>query len=110
VCASRDFRLLSSSVFVLAHKQKKAFAMAEVSVKAIVDGLNAPPLSRNFTLVSFDQLPAADLVGLLNDVFYLLDAKAVPKDLKEETPEYTAYRMADFLRVLQYRHLMDSYV
>jgi len=77
--------------------------------KAIVDALNAPPLSKNFTLVTFDRLTPQELVGVLNDIFYTLDPKTVPKDLKEEAPEYTAYRMADFLRVLQYRHLMDSY-
>eukprot|EP00052_Salpingoeca_macrocollata_P012331 m.95536 g.95536 ORF g.95536 m.95536 type:complete len:674 (+) comp18432_c0_seq1:165-2186(+) len=71
-------------------------------VKQIVERLNKPPFSKNFTLISFDGLDALALLQVLNDVLAEISEEH-NVNLKEEDPEMTISRMLNFLRVLKYK-------
>lgn len=73
-------------------------------ISFIVDKLNQKPFSRDFTLVSFDELSPFELLELLNDVLVYLEPQVHNVDLREETTVdgATGTRIADFLRILQY--------
>jgi len=79
-------------------------------VRFIVERLNQRPFSRDFTLVSFDELSPLELLELFNDVLFYLDAAQHSVDLREERRQdagATGERVAEFLRVLKYKLPQD---
>jgi len=68
----------------------------------IVDRLNEPPFQMNLTMVAFDEKSPFELLEVVNEVMAQLSSQH-RVDLRDETPEATATRMLDFLRVLNYR-------
>lgn len=79
----------------------QATTMAD-QVQFIVNALNQSPFNKSLTLVSFDKKSPQELVQLLQDVLEEIspDQKA---DLRNETPDFTAQRVFDFLWVLKYK-------
>ncbi|KAI3380884.1 hypothetical protein SNEBB_002403 [Seison nebaliae] len=75
--------------------------MTDTSVH-IISKLNAEPFKKNFNVLNFESLNNTQLLQLLNDVFTEIDEKQ-KANIKEETPEQTAVRMFNFLRVLNYQ-------
>ena len=75
--------------------------MTTETLRTIVDGLNAPPFQRNLSLVTFDSLPSDKLLQTLSDVLCWI--QAIPElDIRAETPDETAMRMLNALRILKY--------
>eukprot|EP00898_Chlorokybus_atmophyticus_P000366 jgi/Chlat1/132/Chrsp1S03227 len=74
--------------------------MAEI--QGIVERLNAPPFSLDFTLVTFSNKTPEELKQLLNDVFATI-SQVQKVDLRDEVPEQTAARMHEFLHMLEYQ-------
>merc|ERR1719181_645663 len=68
----------------------------------IVDRLNEPPFQMNLTMVAFDEKTPFELLEVVNEVMAQLSSQH-RIDLRDETPEATATRMLDFMRVLNYR-------
>lgn len=67
----------------------------------VLSVLNAPPFSRNLTLVSLDSLSPSESLQLLNDVFADLD-KAHRVDVRDEPSDVAAARMVNFLSILKF--------
>jgi intraflagellar transport protein 81 len=74
-------------------------------VSKIVETLKKPPFNKRLSLVTFDQLSASELVGLLNDVLIYLDEKQHSVDLLEEDEERRGQRIAQFLSLMKYPSL-----
>ena len=68
----------------------------------IVDRLNEPPFHMNLTMVAFDEKSPFELLEVVNEVLANLSTQH-RCDLRDETPEATAKRMLDFMRVLNYK-------
>jgi hypothetical protein len=64
-------------------------------LKYLVTGLNKPPYSKNYNLISFDALSGEHLLQNLSDVLAEIDAKN-RVDIREEEPETTALRFTKF--------------
>ena len=73
--------------------------MAELQF--IVSRLNAPPFSRDLTMVGFDGFSSVELLQTVNDVFGHLDPRH-KIDVRDESHEETKTRMRDFLHVLRF--------
>ncbi|KAK7480473.1 hypothetical protein BaRGS_00028290 [Batillaria attramentaria] len=71
-------------------------------MKVIVTQLNKDPFNKNYNLISFDALEPLQLLQVLNDVLAIIDPKQ-KLDLREETPDQTAVRVFQLLRVLKYK-------
>ena len=76
-------------------------------LRFIVEGLNQPPFSRRYNLVTFDSLDPFNLLQVLNDVLSEIspDHKI---DLREEPPDQTAVRIFSLLRMLKYKPKSDQ--
>ena len=68
----------------------------------IVDRLNDQPFQMQLTMVAFDEKSPFELLEVMNEVMAHLSAQH-RVDLRDETPDATAQRMLDFLRVLNYK-------
>jgi len=68
----------------------------------IVDRLNDQPFQMNLTMVAFDEKSPFELLEAVNEVMANLSSQH-RIDLRDETPDATASRMIDFLRVLNYK-------
>merc|ERR1719181_1258922 len=68
----------------------------------IVDRLNEPPFQMNLSMVAFDEKSPFELLEVVNEVMANVSSQH-KTDLRDETPEATATRMLDFLRVLNYK-------
>ena len=68
----------------------------------IVDRLNDEPFKMTLTMVQFDEKSPFELLEVVNEVMAHLSSQH-RIDLRDETPEATATRMLDFMRVLNYR-------
>ena len=68
----------------------------------IVDRLNEPPFQMSLTMVAFDEKSPFELLESVNEVMAHLSTQH-RVDLRDETPDATATRMLDFLRVLNYK-------
>lgn len=71
-------------------------------IQFIVDRLNEPPFSMQLTMVAFDEKSPFELLEIVNELMANLSEQH-RTDLRDETPEATATRMLDFLRVLNYK-------
>ncbi|XP_025079923.1 intraflagellar transport protein 81 homolog [Pomacea canaliculata] len=71
-------------------------------MKAIVQQLNKEPFNKNYNLISFDSLEPLQLLQILNDVLAVIDPKQ-KIDIREESPDQTAVRVFNLLRVLKYK-------
>jgi intraflagellar transport protein 81 len=71
-------------------------------IQFIVDRLNEPPFGMGLSLVAFDEKTPFELLEIVNALMAQLSADH-RVDLRDETPEATANRMLDFLRVLNYK-------
>lgn len=71
-------------------------------MKSIVTQLNKEPFNKSYNLISFDALEPLQLLQVLNDVLSTIDPKQ-KIDLREETPDQTAVRVFQLLRVLKYK-------
>ena len=68
----------------------------------IVDRLNDVPFQMSLTMVAFDEKSPFELLEVVNEV--MANLSSVHRvDLRDETPDATAQRMLDFLRVLNYK-------
>lgn len=75
----------------------------------IVSKLN-DSLSLSESLVSFDEKSPVELLQLLSDVFSLL-SPVHKRDVRDETPEQTVFRLMDFLlRILYFKVTIDMCV
>uniref|UniRef100_A0AC35GLE4 IFT81 calponin homology domain-containing protein n=1 Tax=Panagrolaimus sp. PS1159 TaxID=55785 RepID=A0AC35GLE4_9BILA len=75
--------------------------MTTETLRTIVDGLNSAPFNRNFSLVTFDSLQSDKLLQTLSDVLCWI--QAIPEvDIRSETPDETAMRILNALRILKY--------
>ena len=70
-------------------------------IKIIIQALNQPPFSRNYNLITFDDLEPLALLQALNDVLSHLSPQH-EIDIRQEEPKATALRMVQFLRMLKY--------
>ncbi|BFZ00683.1 hypothetical protein BsWGS_03721 [Bradybaena similaris] len=71
-------------------------------MRFIVRELNKEPFNKSYNLISFDSLEPLHLLQVLNDVLAVIDPKQ-KMDIREETPEQTAVRVFQLLRVLKYK-------
>uniref|UniRef100_A0AC34Q2R0 IFT81 calponin homology domain-containing protein n=1 Tax=Panagrolaimus sp. JU765 TaxID=591449 RepID=A0AC34Q2R0_9BILA len=75
--------------------------MATETLKTIVDGLNGSPFNRHYSLVTFDSLPKEKLLQTLSDVLCWIEG--MPDiDIRSESPDETAMRIMQALRILKY--------
>ena len=72
------------------------------SLAFIVDRLNDQPFGMTLTMVAFDEKSPFELLEVVNEVMAHLSSQH-RIDLRDETPDATAQRMLDFLRVLNYK-------
>jgi intraflagellar transport protein 81 len=68
----------------------------------IVDRLNDPPFQMQLTMVAFDEKSPFELLEVVNEVMANLSSQH-RIDLRDETPDATATRMLEFMRVLNYK-------
>lgn len=71
-------------------------------IRAIVDLLNAPPFSKNLSLVSFDEKQPHELILLLNEIMGQIDASQ-KVDMTREDPTMAQNRIIMFLHAIAYR-------
>merc|ERR1719498_2104736 len=74
----------------------------ENALAFIVDRLNDQPFQMNLTMVAFDEKSPFELLEVVNEVMAHLSTQH-RIDLRDETPDATAQRMLEFLRVLNYK-------
>ncbi|KAI6205534.1 IFT81-CH domain-containing protein [Aphelenchoides besseyi] len=67
----------------------------------IVDGLNSPPFNLNITIITFDSMNADKLLQVLSDVLCWIQGTD-KIDIRSETPDETAMRILNTLRILKY--------
>lgn len=91
------------------YETKFKFNIGTEELREIIGWLNRKPFDNNFTLVSFDELGATELLELVNTIFSKLDKKHDVK-IKEEGPEKTLERFVEFLRILDYPGKFDEEV
>ena len=70
-------------------------------IKLIIQALNQPPFSRNYNLITFDELEPLALLQVLNDTLAHLSPQH-EIDVRQEDPKATAVRMVQFLKLLKY--------
>jgi len=73
----------------------------------IVDRLNEPPFNMRLTLVAFDEKSPFELLEIVNAIMAQLSTEH-QIDLRDETPDSTANRMTDFLKVLNFKQQLDK--
>uniref|UniRef100_A0A0B7B4J9 Intraflagellar transport protein 81 homolog n=2 Tax=Arion vulgaris TaxID=1028688 RepID=A0A0B7B4J9_9EUPU len=71
-------------------------------MKFIVQELHKNPFNKSYNLISFDSLEPIQLLQVLNDVLAIIDPKQ-KIDIREESPDQTAVRIFQILRVLKYK-------
>lgn len=71
-------------------------------LKLIVQALNKEPFNKNLNLISFDSLEPLSLLQILTDVLGQIDPKH-KLDIRQETPDQTAIRIVNTLKILKYR-------
>lgn len=76
-------------------------------MKEIVQWLNAEPFQMELSLVAFDEKEPLELLEILRKVLTYLDAKH-DVDLRDENPDATYQRTAEFLHILGYRCPYDT--
>uniref|UniRef100_A0A914CP04 Intraflagellar transport protein 81 homolog n=1 Tax=Acrobeloides nanus TaxID=290746 RepID=A0A914CP04_9BILA len=75
--------------------------MTTETLRTIVDNLNAPPFKKNLTLITFDSMTTDKLLQITSDVLCWI--QGVPDiDIRSETPDETAMRLLNSLRILKY--------
>ena len=80
------------------------------TVQFIVNALNQQPFSKGLTLVSFDKKSGPELIQILQDVIQEI-SEDQRISLRDETPDFTAQRMFDFLWMIKYKAPVgDPYV
>jgi len=75
-------------------------------IQFICQQLNEPPFLMNLSNVAFDEKSPFELLEVMNAIFAHL-SKDHAVDLRDETPDSTATRMVDFLRVLNFKQALD---
>jgi hypothetical protein len=73
----------------------------------IVERLNEPPFNMRLTLVAFDEKSPFELLEIVNAIMAVLSTEH-QIDLRDETPDATANRMTDFLKVLNFKNPLDK--
>eukprot|EP00397_Hematodinium_sp_SG-2012_P019843 GEMP01020413.1.p1 GENE.GEMP01020413.1~~GEMP01020413.1.p1 ORF type:complete len:672 (+),score=176.12 GEMP01020413.1:115-2130(+) len=76
-------------------------------MKEIVQWLNAEPFNMELSLVAFDEKDSLELLEVLRKVLAYMDSKH-EIDLREENPDATYQRTAEFLHILGYRCPYDT--
>lgn len=76
-------------------------------MKEIVQWLNGEPFNMELSLVAFDEKDPLELLEVLRKVLSYLDSKH-EVDLREENPDATYQRTAEFLHILGYRCPYDT--
>ena len=81
-----------------------------MSLSEIADFLKAPPFNRKVNQVTLDEQSPQEWLQLLSDVLTTLkDTDRV--DLRDETPDQTAFRISDFMtRILNYKPTVGVFV
>ncbi|KAE9555983.1 hypothetical protein FO519_000839 [Halicephalobus sp. NKZ332] len=75
--------------------------MTTETLRTIVDGLNGPPFSCGFSLVTFDSIANEKLLQTLSDVLCWIEG--MPEvDIRSESPDETTMRIMTALKVLKY--------
>ncbi|KAI6232555.1 IFT81-CH domain-containing protein [Aphelenchoides besseyi] len=75
--------------------------MSSNMLRTIVDGLNSPPFNLNITIITFDSMNADKLLQVLSDVLCWIQGTD-KIDIRSETPDETAMRILNTLRILKY--------
>lgn len=70
----------------------------------IVERLNEPPFNMKLTRVAFDEKSPFELLEIVNAIMAQLSTEH-QIDLRDETPDGTANRMTDFLRILNFKQV-----
>ena len=76
-------------------------------IQFIVERLNEAPFNMQLTMVAFDEKSPFELLEIVNELMAQLSS-VHRTDLRDETPEATANRMLEFLRVLNYKTVRSS--
>lgn len=76
--------------------------MTAETLRTIVDGLNQEPFNRNFTIVTFDSMTPDKLLQTFSDVLGWIQGLPHEIDIRAETPDETAMRILNALRILKY--------
>eukprot|EP00037_Helgoeca_nana_P008026 m.71887 g.71887 ORF g.71887 m.71887 type:complete len:663 (+) comp18676_c0_seq1:190-2178(+) len=82
--------------------------MDSVEAREIVDVLNKPPFSKEFSLIGFDAQEPLQLLQVLNDVIEHINGNDKPTQIRQEEPEDTLSRMLGGLRVFRYSPPSDD--
>jgi len=82
-------------------------AKMAAQMKEIVQWLNAEPFNMELSLVAFDEKEPLELLEVLRKVLGYMDSKH-DVDLREENPDATYQRTAEFLHILGYRCPYDT--
>ena len=77
-------------------------------VQFIVDRLNEPPFNMKLTRVAFDEKSPFELLEIVNAIMAQLSTEH-QIDLRDETPDGTANRMTDFLRILNFKQVRSCH-
>ncbi|KAI6173341.1 IFT81-CH domain-containing protein [Aphelenchoides besseyi] len=75
--------------------------MSSNMLRTIVDGLNSPPFNLNITIITFDSMNADKLLQVLSDALCWIQGTD-KIDIRSETPDETAMRVLNTLRILKY--------
>ncbi|KAI6655108.1 Intraflagellar transport protein 81-like [Oopsacas minuta] len=70
-------------------------------IKVIIQALNHPPFSRNYNIITFDELEPLALLQALNDILAHISQQH-EVDIRQEEPKTTTLRMLNFLKLLKY--------
>uniref|UniRef100_A0A0N4ZJ88 Intraflagellar transport protein 81 homolog n=1 Tax=Parastrongyloides trichosuri TaxID=131310 RepID=A0A0N4ZJ88_PARTI len=80
--------------------------MSVEHIRTLVNYLNAPPFSKNFNLITLDSLKNDKLLQILSDVLQWI-TNGNPIDIRSESPEETAIRMFNILRLVRFKAPKD---
>lgn len=83
--------------------------MTTETLRTIVDGLNAEPFHQNLTLVKLDSITPEKLLQTLSNVIGWIQGIQEEIDIRSETPDETAMRILNSLRILKYPPPKDMY-
>uniref|UniRef100_A0A0K0DXP3 Intraflagellar transport protein 81 homolog n=1 Tax=Strongyloides stercoralis TaxID=6248 RepID=A0A0K0DXP3_STRER len=80
--------------------------MSVENIRKLVTFLNLPPFSKNLNLITFDSLKNDKLLQLLSDVLQWITNDNII-DIRSETPEETALRIFNALRLTRFKAPKD---
>lgn len=71
-------------------------------LRNIIEGLNSKPFNLNLNLIKLDSLSPEKLLHILSDVICWIQGISPSIDLRTESPDETAIRIMNALRIFKY--------